>query len=343
MVSHRTAAAIATARDGLVRLATTSPAARRAIARAGAELSRAARIGEVVGDARAAAGGTLYGGSYFGEGRDPSGDRQGRSGYASYDRISSNADIAAFLLWRNFRVHRSLDVGAARGFLVEALRDRGIDAFGCDVSPYAVEHAAPGALGYVRLGDPTQRLPFDDCAFDLVTALEILEHLPPDRVPAALAELRRVCGGILYATIPSFGHNASGPDGHFEGKVRPERLDHYRSLGDDYAGPVPIEDLAVDAEGKPIEGHLTIASYGWWSERFAEAGFDRWADVERRLYADVAPIEMERYWNIYVLAVPVTPVEVATPRSPERTLPELGLVHPLFEHAAAMAAQQATS
>ena len=54
-------------------------------------------------------------------------------------------------------------------------------------------------------------------------------------------------GGVLYATIPSFGVNASGPDGHFDGKVRPERLAHYESLGADYGGPVPHEDLAVDA------------------------------------------------------------------------------------------------
>lgn len=340
MVHPRTKAAIAAARDGLARLATASPAARRVMARAGAELERAARVGEVVGEARAQTGtgpASLYGGAYFGEGRDPSGDRQGRSGYATYDRISSNADIAAYLLWRNFRVHRSLDVGCARGFLVEALRELGVDAHGCDVSAYAVAHAAPGALGYVRLGDPSRGLPYDDGAFELVTALEILEHLPPDRVPAAVAELRRVCGGILYATIPSFGHNASGPDGHFEGKIRPERLGHYQRLGDAFPGPVPLEDLAVDADGQPIEGHLTIASYGWWTDRFAEAGLDRWADVERRLYADVAAVELDRYWNMYVLAVPGASLELATPRTPGRTLPELGLVHPLFEHAAAEA------
>ena len=47
----------------------------------------------------------------IGEGRDASGDRGGRSGYARYDRIASNADIAGWALWRNFRVSNSLDVG----------------------------------------------------------------------------------------------------------------------------------------------------------------------------------------------------------------------------------------
>jgi len=313
--------------------------------RLGDDLSRAARIGAVVAEARAAeaaagegAGDDLYGGRYFGLGRDPSGDRQGQSGYATYDRVSSNADIAAYLLWRNFRVHRTLDVGCARGYLVEALRDLGVDAHGCDVSRYAVEHAAPGALGYVRYGDPSRGLPYDDGQFELVSALEILEHLPPDAVPAALAELRRVCGGLLYATIPSFGRNPSGPHGHLDGKVRPDRLDHYRDLGDRFAGPVPYDDLAVDADGGPIEGHLTIASYDWWTARFADAGFDRWADVERRLYADIAPAGLGRFWNLYVFALPDTPLELATPRRPDATLADLGLVHPLIEHNAIEAA-----
>lgn len=331
----RSQRALDSGRAGLARLAAASPPARRAMARLGAELARAVRVGEVVDEARtldAARGGrtAMYGDAYFGVGRDPSGDRQGRSGYATYDRISSNADIAAYLIWRNFRARRTLDVGCATGFLVEALRELGVDAHGCDVSRYAVEHAAPGALGYVRLGDLGGGLPYGEGEFDLVSALEILEHLPPDLVPGALAELRRVCGGIVYATIPSFGRNASGPDGHFEGKVRPERLAHYEGLGAGFDGPVPEADLAVDAEGLPVEGHLTIASFDWWTARFAEAGFDRWADVERRCYADIAPTGLPRFWNLYVFAVPGAPLELAAPRHPERSLGELGLVHPLL-------------
>jgi SAM-dependent methyltransferase len=343
MGRSRLAPAAAVARGGLVRLATASLPVRRAMARMGGELSRAARIGEVVSEARAvdaAAGGQdpLYRDAYFGVGRDPSGDRQGRSGYATYDRVSSNADIAAYLLWRNFRIRRALDVGCAKGYLVEALRERGIEAHGCDVSSFAVEHAAPGALGYVRLGDLSRGLPYGDGEFDLVAALEILEHLPPARVPESLAELRRVCGGVLYATIPSFGRNASGQDGHFDGKVRPERLEHYRSLGADYGGPVPTEDLALDADGRPVEGHLTIASFDWWTARFAEAGFDRWADVEQRLYTDIAPAGLGVFWNLYVFAVPDAPLELASPRSPGLSLRQLGLLHPLIEHGAAAAA-----
>lgn len=278
-----------------------------------------------------------YGARYFGEGRDPSGDRQGLSGYASYDRISSNADIAAYLLWRNFDPKSVLEVGCARGYLVEALRELGLDAVGCDVSAYAIEHAAPGATGFVQVEDLMKGLSYPDRAFDLICALEVLEHLEPSQVPTVLAELARVARGALYVTIPSFGHNASGPDGHFEGKVDEDRLDHYRSVAGFFEGPVPFEDLARDAHGLPIEGHLTIASFQWWTDRFAQAGFTRRTDLETLLYRDIEAVGLARFWNLYVFEAEGADQRVFSRRSPESTLPELGLVHPLYEHAASLA------
>ena len=50
-------------------------------------------------------------------------------------------------------------MGCATGYLVEALRERGIDAQGCDLSAYAIDHAAPGAVGHVRLADLFAGLP----------------------------------------------------------------------------------------------------------------------------------------------------------------------------------------
>lgn len=331
MPSQRWRTAADGVRRSLVRLASANPGARRWMRVSGRELTRAADEGTAIAAARTAGIDSTYVGSYFGEGRDPGGDRHGQSGYARYDRIASNADIAGWLLWRNFRVRRSLDVGCATGFLVEVLRELGVDAEGCDVSPFAIDHAADGARGHVRVGNLFAGLPWEDGAFDLVTALEILEHLPPDRVPEALAELRRVCKGVLYATIPSFGPNVSGPDGHFEGKVRTERLEHYRHLPPSYTGPVPERDLAVDSDGRPVEGHLTIASFDWWTAQFAEAGFTRRDELERRLYDDIDPAGLAPFWNLYVFTVEGAQPEATVQREPGRSLAELGLRHPLID------------
>jgi SAM-dependent methyltransferase len=313
---------------------------RRLLAAAGRELTGAAdRAAIPAPDPQAGAGlsggpgasDDLYVESYFGVGRDAGGDRQGRSGYAVYDRMSSNADIAGWMLWRNFRVARTLDIGCATGFLVEVLRERGLDAVGSDVSAYAVTHPAPGAVGRLFQGDLATGLPFPDRAFDLVTALEVLEHVPPEGVPAAIAEIRRVAAGFVVATIPSLGRNLGGPDGHLEGKVRPDRVEEYRLRGDGFSGPVPPEDLAVDADGRPVEGHLTIASYGWWTERFEDAGFERRTDIERRLHRDLEPTGLNEHWNLYVFALPEVPDELAHPLRPDRTLEELGLRHILLD------------
>ena len=253
-------------------------------------------------------------GSYFGEGRDHL-DRAGLSGYERYDRDTSNADVAAYVLWRHFDVDRSVDVGCALGFVVEALREVGIDASGFDVSQWVVDHPALGARGHIAHGDLLEGIPMRD-PVPLVSCLETLEHLPPAAVPGAVAELRRITSSWLVATIPSFGPNANGPRGWFQVKVRDDRVAHYESLGPGYEGPVPEEDLYRDANGDPIEGHLTIASYGWWTRQFEAAGFERSAEMERRIHRQLYRFGMTKYWNLYVLRVPGTPLPPDPVRSP---------------------------
>jgi hypothetical protein len=257
-----------------------------------------ARLG--AGSPPAEPAGTDYGGVYFGEGRDPL-DRMGLSGYERYERDTSNADVAAYVAWRHFRPATMLDVGAARGFVVEAVRELGVDASGVDVSEWAVEHAAEGARGHMRVGDLIAGLDDADDSVELVTALETLEHLPPATIPTVVSEMARVSRRWVMATIPSFGPNANGPDGWFQVKVRDDRVAHYEALGSDYQGPVPYEDLYLDARGEPIEGHLTVASYSWWEERFAEAGLVRCGEVERRIHKDLFRFGLTKFWNLYVL------------------------------------------
>jgi SAM-dependent methyltransferase len=279
------------------------PSARHAMQRVVRELQQALADG-------------VYDGTYFGSGRDPF-HRMGLSGYERYDRATSNADVAAYVVWRFFDVRRTLDVGCAIGYLVEALRELGMAADGTDVSQYAVDHAATGAVGHVFWGNLLHRLPVKDRQYELVTALETLEHLPPAAVSTALRELRRVTSHYLVATIPSFGPNAHGPGGWFEVKVRDDRVAHYYSLGPDYDGPVPFDDLYRDARGEPVEGHLTIASFRWWTRQFEAAGFVRCGATERRIHPHLARFGLTKYWNLYVLRVPTAPEPAGDARTPD--------------------------
>jgi SAM-dependent methyltransferase len=244
----------------------------------------------------------LYGESYFRR----RGGKKGASGYGTYRRLTSNARIAAYVLWRFLPFDTSFDVGAATGFLVESLLELGYDAHGCDISTFAVENAPPEVrprLSVVDLGSPGDREQLAGRHFDLVTALEVLEHLDPDVVPDTLRFLRTLCDGYLVATIPSIGVNPAGPDGIASGKVREDRLAHYEELHATFEGPVPPEDLMLDTEGTPIEGHICVASFAWWTRQFEAAGFRRLLDVERLMHPVLGRYELSVGWNLYVFHV----------------------------------------
>lgn len=205
------------------------------------------------------------------------------SGYENYARHNSHADVLADLIAEGVPGQQTLDIGCARGFLVEALLERGRDAIGCDGSLYAVNTAARGARGRLHHADLRKPLPFADRSFDLVTAFETLEHVPPADVPHAVRELARLTRKTVIVTIPSFGPRPPLPSGWFEAKVRGERLAHYKNLPPEFDGPIPPDDLACDAEGHPVEGHVCIASFAWWRRQFeaaglvADASLDQWA------------------------------------------------------------------
>lgn len=236
-------------------------------------------------------------------------------GTIDYTRTSTHAEEGAYLVWRFLPGDYTLDIGCAFGFVVEVERELGLTALGVDVSQYALDHAALGARGHVRYGNLLHRLPFRTEEFDCISLFETLEHLPPESVPPALKEVRRVSRGYVLATIPSFGPNGNGPGGWFDLKVRPERLDYYRGLGDAYDGPVAYDDLYRDERGAPIEGHLTIASFAWWTRQFEAAGFLRCDALERHIHPHLARLGLTKYWNLYVFRVPDAPDPVGDARA----------------------------
>src|SRR5665811_1747589 len=85
--------------DGVRRVmergATSNAGVRRMMALAARELARASETGQAVAEARAAGIDDTYGASYFGEGRDSSGDRGGHSGYApvSYTHLRAHETV----------------------------------------------------------------------------------------------------------------------------------------------------------------------------------------------------------------------------------------------------------
>lgn len=92
-----------------------------------------------------------------------------------------------------------LDAGCAMGFLVEALRERGVEAYGVDISEYAISQVADAVKPYCWVGSLTEPLPR---RYDLVVTIETLEHLHAHDLPTAIANLCAASDDILMSSTP---------------------------------------------------------------------------------------------------------------------------------------------
>ena len=97
--------------------------------------------------------------------------------------------------------HRVLDMGCGTGLMLRHLADRGWPV-GLDFSPLALEFSGKRGAGRLVRGDVTHA-PFADASFDLVTALDLAEHVEDDG--AFFSETMRVleAGGHLVLTVPA--------------------------------------------------------------------------------------------------------------------------------------------
>jgi ubiquinone/menaquinone biosynthesis C-methylase UbiE len=96
-----------------------------------------------------------------------------------------------------------LDIGAAKGFLVKDLLAEGIDAYGIDISEYALINCEPQAVGRLHLGS-AEKLPFPDNSFDAVLAINSIHNLPRDLCLKAAKEIERLAPGKGYIQVDSY-------------------------------------------------------------------------------------------------------------------------------------------
>lgn len=95
-----------------------------------------------------------------------------------------------------------LDVGCGTGLLLAEMQRYGA-VEGVDASPLAVAYCKERGLSNVSVA-PAASLPFPDRSFDVVTMLDVLEHLEDDRAGAAEAARVLAPGGIAIITVPAF-------------------------------------------------------------------------------------------------------------------------------------------
>ncbi len=108
-------------------------------------------------------------------------------------------DYVAAHLVADFSPSTVLDAGCAWGLLVERLRARGVDAYGIDISAYAIQNVHPEIQRYCQVGSITDPFPR---RYDLIVCIEVLEHMPPQDSEKAIANLCQASDNIIFSSTP---------------------------------------------------------------------------------------------------------------------------------------------
>lgn len=131
----------------------------------------------------------------------------------NYDEYytDSNLSVPDFIITRvgeiiaefesSRETNRMLDIGFGAGTMLDVAKGHGGDAHGLEVSRPAVDQARK--RGYEVFHCDLKGAGYPDNYFDVVTASEILEHLPnPEEDLAEIARVLRP-GGVFWGTTPS--------------------------------------------------------------------------------------------------------------------------------------------
>lgn len=145
---------------------------------------------------------------------------------------------------------RVLDVGCGPGFLMELLRELGVEVAGVDFSPSSLTLAPEGVRDSIRIGS-VDALEEPDASFDLVICREVMEHLTVLQVRRTVGELCRVSSRLVYVTTRF------------------------------HAEPTSLLDITTDFETDPT--HITLMTKSLLRTLFVLEGFRSRPDLEERL------------------------------------------------------------
>ena len=118
------------------------------------------------------------------------------SAYENYRWMPERTIREASSIINNIHFENVLDFGCAKGFMVYAMRLLGKEAFGVDVSEYAVNNSHPKVRDYLSVIKDVEDL---KGGWDLILAKDVLEHIPKETLPSVLSGLRRRCKQIFIA------------------------------------------------------------------------------------------------------------------------------------------------
>jgi SAM-dependent methyltransferase len=133
--------------------------------------------------------------------------------------------------------NRVLDYGCAKGFLVKALRILDINAFGCDVSSYAIDKVDPDVRHVCKLMKNNNTIPFS-YKFDWIISKDVLEHIKEDDINVFLKKAHAIT----------------------------DRMFHVIPLANKQGGLI-VPEYELDRT------HILKKDQGWWIKKFESTGW----------------------------------------------------------------------
>ena len=166
----------------------------------------------------------------------------------------------------------AVDIGSAHGYVVDLLSKLGYFACGCELSKFFIMSYAKNNAENIIQGD-AQFLPFEQKRIDVITAFELIEHLPQYShfLSGCYDALKE--GGALFLTTPQL-------------TLKPLNLKFWR----DYAlGSLVLNSHNIDGHSHEFESSAELKS------ELLRKGF-RKIVAETWWFAPVSPTLFNRYF-----------------------------------------------
>jgi hypothetical protein len=140
------------------------------------------------------------------------GVQTGKSGYQNYSWLPELTMKMAHHLILELPIDNNssvLDFGCAKGFLVKALRLLDINAYGVDISSYAIQHVDPSVRELCKLIKSASDSSIFDRDYEWLVSKDVFEHMSEDELRKLLF-LSRTHVNHIFAAIPLGLDDGSG-------------------------------------------------------------------------------------------------------------------------------------
>lgn len=168
---------------------------------------------------------------------------KGISGYMNFSWLPELTIRMAHYFINEIPIQKTdkvLDFGCAKGFIVKALRLLDIDAYGVDVSKYAIDMVDSSVREYCKLISGARDVLLFERKYDLMIAKDVFEHLEESDLLELLATSKRFVNK-MFVVVPLSSNDCSGK----------------------YIIPEYDNDVT----------HILAKSKSWWRDKFECAGW----------------------------------------------------------------------